>query len=152
MLLCMHILHWVLLTGCRTVMWCRRCCSMLLLKLNTCKSMLLLNLNACKSCALGGVAAASSCYTVCMLYDTYRVPAQSESVLLFMHITLKYCLVFVVLLVPPLLQHAVCGSIYACIRVARRCCCYYYIYVCIAYFYGLRLSLDCRCCCCLLLL
>ena len=74
----MHILHWVLLAVCRTV-----------LVLPLLQRADLLYLISHKSWGLGGVAAASSCYTaVCMLYDTYRVPAQSESILvLFMHVT-----------------------------------------------------------------
>ena len=54
-LLCMHIFHWVLLAVGRDVLV--RCCSMLLL-----------NLNSHRSCAWCVAAASSSC-TVCMLYD-----------------------------------------------------------------------------------
>ena len=99
-LLCMLILNWVLLSACcRTVLMLR------------CDIMQLLNLNAHKSCALCGVAVASSCYTVCMLYDTYRVPAPSESILLlFTHIKLNtaFCLSYC-WCCRCCMQHGVCG-------------------------------------------
>ena len=58
-------------------------------------------------CAALLLLAALVTLTVCMLYDTYLVPAQNESILLFRHVTLiTVFFLFVALLV---VLHAVCG-------------------------------------------